>query len=498
MGLVRSFTSFLLKVFRVGLSKVRSADGKGFNPYFKFGAPVIVLLLIFILYRVVASLSQSDQTNTSLSVATVTVTKEKVSETVTSLGQLEFYEKANVSSRVSGRIERIFVREGDRVKKGDTLATIERLPLELEKKKQEAALSASDADLRMAQEKFLDAKQSTLGRLKGIEKLEAEANRVKSELDLVQVSYSGKSVLHERGGISNFEMQSVKAQLTAAEAAYLKAKKDLEIARMGFRPEDLKNRGLPVPEDPEELSKAYIDLNTRSEQAALDVARAKRNETASALESTEILLGETTVRSPIQGIVVARTKSPGEEVSSGGGDASTIVTLIDISKMFVNMQIRESDMPRIAPGMTVEFTADAIENSRFNAILKSVVPMIDPRSHTAQAKAIIDNPSADLRPGLFVRAIINLGSNKDLILLPPGAILPGENDNGYVFVVRNGRAYKRNVMRGGSLDDSRVIINDGLNEGDVVVTERPGLLREGMEVALSSSDLTKKSEDADK
>ena len=96
------------------------------------------------------------------SVTTIIAEGKEVRDTIQVLGQIVFKEKVNISSKVNGRLSRIFVKEGKRVAKGELIAEIERLPFEITLKQQQSELEIANKALELSEAKYSDA-------LKGIE-----------------------------------------------------------------------------------------------------------------------------------------------------------------------------------------------------------------------------------------------------------------------------------------------------------------------------------------
>lgn len=165
------------------------------------------------------------------------------------MGTIEYFEKVNITSKISGRIERIYVHQGDKVWKGQILAKLERLPLELEQKKNRAALEEAKASLNLAKEKLQIAKRDVEKRYIDIEVLYAVVKELEAKRQKIKTTYEGKKKLFEIGGVSKEDFSSAKTSLLAIESQHRAAQKKLEIAKVGFRDIDLKEKKLTIPKD---------------------------------------------------------------------------------------------------------------------------------------------------------------------------------------------------------------------------------------------------------
>lgn len=420
----------------------------------------------------------------TIRVKTVKVVPESLSPEIEALGTVEFFEKVSITSRTAGKIEKILVAEGDLVQKDQVLVQIERLPLELELRKEEAAMEAAAAELSLVEERYYEARQRISARVKEIEKKALEVQKSRADLLRVKALFEGKRTLYKEGGISLQEYRAVRTELVAAEAAYENAKKDMEIVAIGFRKEDIIRRGFAVPEDPQKLAELYVDLNTLKEKAELEVSRSRLRSAKVAVESTKKLLEQTTIRSPIRGIVAVRNKGIGEDASVGTSGVSpeqAILVVVDIDSVYANVKVRESEVKSIAPGMKMNLMTDAFPGEIFASSVRVIKPLIDQKTHTAEIKGIVPNPYLKLRPGMFLRATIITGVPIDTMLVPDTALLPGEGDAAWVYVVRQSRTYRVEVKTGRQVGD-RVEIVTGLKPGDRIALEKLAQLKDGMTI----------------
>ncbi|MBL8021335.1 MAG: efflux RND transporter periplasmic adaptor subunit [Leptospirales bacterium] len=420
----------------------------------------------------------------ALTLKTLAVQPEEVLPRIDGAGSVEFFQKVEINAKTSGRIEQFFAKEGQVVRQGQTLVQLERVFLQLELTQQEAALQGARSELALATEKHAVARRGMEGRLKEIEKQNTLLKKLGADVDKMRATYEGKEILYQEGGISREEYGQMRTELIAREAAYRMAQKDLEIASIGFRDLDIQKRGLPVPEDPEKKKEVLMDINSGIEEADIGVARSKVNSAQAALGNTTTLLKETTIKSPVNGVVAQRNKSVGEQVLGGsaGNAAQSIMVLVDLNSVYATMDVKESDLKDLEKGQTMEFKVDVYPKETFKGTVEIILPVIDPKTHTLQVKALLKNPGLKLRPGMFIRASIITGKPRKLIVVPASAVLPQKENNAYVFVLRQGVLFRADVVTGRQYSDDRVEISSGLKEGDVIVTEKLPQLREGMRV----------------
>ncbi|MCE9501523.1 MAG: efflux RND transporter periplasmic adaptor subunit, partial [Leptospira sp.] len=398
-----------------------------------------------------------------LNVKAIKAYPEKKTPTLSAIGSIDFFEKVDVVSKTSGNIQKLFVKEGDDVIPGQILVQMETLQLELEQKKNSAQLESARSSLRLAEEKYEKAKSAVEIRVMEVEKRRTQVKELKAELDKIRATFTGKQALYQESGVSKEEFGVVKTAVISAEAKFLLAKKDLEISQIGFRDEDLKNRKMVIPKDPQKRSEAFVLLNTRIEKAEMEVAVSQLNSAKAALDSTQELLRTTTIRSPINGVVAFRNKHVGEFVNQGSVTSSeqAIMVLVNINSVYAKMNVRESELKTIRRGMPLEFTVDVYPSEKFQGNVTIINPIVDPKTHTAEVKALLKNPENKLKPGMFLRGILVTGKPEFVMLLLSSSITPKEGENAWVFVIKNNLILKSEVKTGRTYDD-KIEIRSGL------------------------------------
>lgn len=190
-------------------------------------------------------------------------------------------------------------------------------------------------------------------------------------------------------------------------------------------------------------------------------------------------LGEnTSLQSPVSGVVTARNYDPGDVALQ-----LPILTIENINPVKVKVNVSESYYSQVVKGMQVEVQADAIGDEVFEGKISLIYPTIDPMSHTFTVEVTVPNSNQKLRPGMFSRVKMNFGSN-DRPLLSDRAVLKqvGSNDR-YVFVEENGKAVYTLVQLGVRIDDKYEILS-GLNAGDKVIIHGNTNLIDGSEVEV--------------
>jgi membrane fusion protein (multidrug efflux system) len=209
-------------------------------------------------------------------------------------------------------------------------------------------------------------------------------------------------------------------------------------------------------------------------QTSYDIAKANFDAARSAVELT----------TPISGIVTSVNVNVGDLASPG----SVLVTVANVSQMKIIFSVGEFDVPNFVIGQKVkiysEFRNDLVMNGNISQLAKSA----DVRSRSFEVKAIFAN-SKDLwfKPGMFCKAEVNFSSHKGSLAVPSSVLMKDQARNG-IFIIKEGRAFKKYVQTGLS-DGTMIEILQGIQEGDLVATVGLNKLKDSSLVVIVKQDV---------
>ncbi|EQA43720.1 HlyD family secretion protein [Leptospira broomii serovar Hurstbridge str. 5399] len=416
-----------------------------------------------------------------VSVSAYKIVIKNIAPSVSSSGMIDFKDKVDVYSKLSGRIEKIFVKEGDKVSVDQKLFKIESLQYELELMKQEATMESSRSQVKLAAEKYEKAKFGVDARIREMEKSKTLIRRAKDEYEKAKKTFEGKEEIYKVGGISREEFEVARLEVGNKESAFAIAKKDLEIHSLGLSDEDIIRNGYSVPASEKDRISIIKDINTKIEKAELEVAEGVLRSHQAQVNATKILLKEVMNYSPMSGIVAKKYKSQGEVISGNSGGNQAVLTIIDISQVYAVFNISESESIHLKKDMKVDFTADVFKKENFTGKIVLISPLVDQKSHTTEVKSLIKNTDNRLKPGMFIRANVLTGEPVPTILIPAAATIPKEEDRAVVLQVRDGSCYKTEIKTGKKYDDYIQVV-EGLQPNDIIVLDKLSQLRDGIPV----------------
>ncbi|MGH8696853.1 MAG: efflux RND transporter periplasmic adaptor subunit [Burkholderiales bacterium] len=220
------------------------------------------------------------------------------------------------------------------------------------------------------------------------------------------------------------------------------------------------------------FKKNFISL-----QALEDAREAHKKATAQRQEN-EARAAKTEIRAPFAGTVGLRQVSAGAYLKAG----EDIVRLDKIDVMKLDFRVPEGYLGRIRRDQPVAVRVDAFPGEQFPGRVYAVETAVDERTRTVQLRGRVENKGLKLRPGMFARVVLELGSNDKATLVPEQAIVP-RGDRNFVFRVVDGRAALTEVALG-ARSPGQVEIVKGVKPGELVVTDGQIKLQDGVPVRV--------------
>lgn len=398
------------------------------------------------------------------------------------------------------------VPEGKSVVKGELLILFDATPFEEEIRKAEAALGQARAEAEQAQQDL-----QIQGVANSEELAQARLKRGRAELELADTT-EGKGVLAEEeaaAGLTTAEREVAAAEtalvdlkpllaegfitrqeLERAEQALAKAREQREIARrrrdalMRFgRPLELSQAesGAQAARKTEQQVAAAAGFRVQQRRAAIAGAESRIAEAESRLATARAQLARTEVRAEVAGIVVYRTVFFGSEQRKPQvGDQvwanQPLLTLPDLSKMTVELRVRETDVHKVAKGQRAEVKVDAYPGLSVPARVSLVgtLALDDPERRGAKSfPATLDLERADarMRPGMSTQVEIVSEVREDVVSVPIEAVF--EHEGRTVVHVRGLSGFTRREVVTGPSNADFVVIERGLEGGEAVALRPP-------------------------
>lgn len=348
-----------------------------------------------------------------------------LSRTVTVTGTLAAEEQVMLSLKVTGRLDQVLVDLGAHVQQGQVLARLTPTDFDLRLRQAEAALQQARA--RLGLDPFGDSDTVVLEKTALVRQAEASLDEAKRQRERV-------STFVQRGISARADLESADAQLQIAEGRYQDA---LEEAR----------------------NRQAVLAQRRSE---LDLARQQ--------------LDDTTLRSPIDGVIRERHAFAGEYRAAG----TPIFTVVKQHPLRLQLAVPERASAAVRIGQIVKVSVEG-DPDTYPGRIARLSPAITEGTRTLPIEAEVPNEAGKLRPGTFAKADIVI--NEDPALVVPQSALVVFAGVEKVLIVKDGKVHEQRIRVGRRVGDNVEIV-EGVAAGDLVVTA-PGGLADGATVRVT-------------
>lgn len=206
-----------------------------------------------------------------------------------------------------------------------------------------------------------------------------------------------------------------------------------------------------------------------------DVARASIGQLEAELASARVNLEYTTLRAPMDGVVLAKLKEVGEIAVPGGfAGSGDLVRIANLSDMRAEVDVNEADLDRVRMGGAARVTPDAYPDRHYAAQVVKLYPQVDRQKGTLKVEVKILEPDDKLLPDMSARVTFlgeppaeGSAAEQKVVLVPPAA-LRRDNEGSFVWRVENGRVQRAAVETAGDVGD-RVRVVSGLAGGEALV-----------------------------
>ncbi len=263
-----------------------------------------------------------------------------------------------------------------------------------------------------------------------------------------------------------------------AQADARKAEGDLKLAERNLaRLRELFAHGAAAQKDVEAAEDAQAQAEAEHSRAVSKIAAYGAN--ADSLDEIFVL------RSSLAGTVVDKSVSPGLEVRPDQMLANTpeitapLFVVSDPAHLWIQIDATEVDVPRMQPGSEFTFTSRAFPDQTFIGRVDKVSEFIDPNTRTIKVRGSVDNPRRLLKAEMFVNVILPGGETSNISVPAAAVFLKGEKH--FVFIQEQPGQFTRQEVAIGSEQAGRVLILNGLQAGQQVVTDGCILLQQLME-----------------
>ena len=397
--------------------------------------PLPWLLLVLGAAAAVAGWWIAKRKNQPPEIAFARVTRETINSTVPTNGKVEPVEWAAARADRAGAVREIHVRRGQSVRANEPLVDLDASDAQAERSTAEARIAQTRAELETL---------SKGGRAADLAEISSSLDRARLDLETAQKEYAALSRLQKQQAATQQEVTAAKEKVDRAQLQIqsLEAKKSALVAA------------------PDRAS-----------------AQARLQDAEAALRLADDHIRQSVVRAPIDGFVYQFDLKPGAFLNAG----DSVALIGRLERVHVNVYVDEQDLGRVAKGMPVAITWDALPGRIWmGAVDKTPVQIVPLGSRqVGEVTCLIENPNRDLLPGANVNAEIKTDSVENALTIPKEA-LRREGSRTGVYLLDGERVVWRDVKMG--VNNTTRTQVEGLQDGDAVALLSDKPLKNGMTV----------------
>lgn len=338
-----------------------------------------------------------------VSYLTAPVERGDVIQIITATGTLQPVVTIDVGSQISGQVRDVLVDFNDEVRKDQPIARLDAMTFEAGAREAEAALEVARAAVATHEAAVAKAQADLENARYRRRVAEEQIGGARAALEEAQRGLARIERLRERGTVSQHEAERTRATLTSASAEFraAEARQQVEEAVVQSAAAELEMAGAELRNQ-----RAFV----RQKQATLDKAN--------------IELSRTTIRAPIEGIIISRDVEPGQTVAASL-EAPTLFQIAgDLREMMVYTKIDEAEIGRVGLGQRATFTVDSYPEHLFEGTVVQIrkAPEDVQNVVTYTILLLAKNPDRLLLPGMTAIVRIVSAQAEDVLKIPNAAL----------------------------------------------------------------------------
>ncbi|VBB05957.1 rnd efflux pump membrane fusion protein [Lucifera butyrica] len=374
------------------------------------------------------SLSTSKNANRmqTTTVDAMTVSRSDLIKRISLTGQTVPEAQVDIAAKYQGKVVQVAVNLGQRVSPGQVLIVQDTGDADISISENQAAYQQASADAVTTQASF-----------------GANYDKAKADYQRALNTYQRYKSLYDVGGISKEDLATSEQAMADAKAA---------------------------------LDTLTNQMNASAVPAAVESARAAADKAQQSVQAAAKQRDDLVLRAPRSGVIGYRQVEVGDMVSAG----QKLLSIYDNSKIYVDCQVSEQDLPALSVGMKVTVGIESLGKTIPGQIIY-ISPASDSSNLTYTLRILLSNPDQTVKSGMFTRTIINSVLRPDTIVVPKDAILE-KNGQNYVFVINTQHVIEQRTVQVGARGDTNVEILSGLKEGEQVALTNLARLRSGLTV----------------
>ncbi len=421
---------------------------------------------------------------------TVPAQAENLTVRISANGSVVPIQSVNLSPKTAGRLEKLFVEQGDRVQAGQKIAIMENSDLEARLAQAQANLSKAKAtlgealagtrpeEINQAKARLLQAQarlqEAQVGNPEEVAQVRAQLEAAKSRLSLAKARADRYRMLASQGAETLDKLDEALTEERNAQANLEETQRRLKQQQNTKSPEidQLEAAVAEARFNLEQLQNGKRPQEIAQLRAAVEAAQAE-------VKSVQVQLDETVIRAPFSGIVTQKYATEGAFVtpttSASSTASATSTSVVALAKgLEILAKVPEVDISQIKPGQSVEVVAEAFPDQVFKGRVQRVAPeaIVEQNVTSFEVRVALLTGEKELRSGMNVDLTFLGQQIQDALVVPTVAIVTQDGQTGVMVPDENNKPEFEPVTIGTSIQDQTQVL-EGIKPGQRVFIDLP-------------------------
>ena len=383
------------------------------------------VLAVCLFFLTGCSKKEAAEVESPAPVQVTAATQDTVRRIVAGDGVLYAIDQTPVTPKIQAPVQKFYVNRGDHVKQGQLLATLESRDLVAAAAEAKGAVDQAESNLRSTQGATVP---------EAVVKAQTDLDAARQAMEAAKKVLDSRQDLLRQGALARRQVDEAQVSYVQANSTYISAQEHVRA-----------------------LQSVSKDEQIRTAAAQVESARAH-------YQSLEAQAQYARITSPISGVVADRPLYQGEIAQPG----TPLLTIMDISRVVARTNVPQDQARIVKVGQPAVVTLTDTK-AELQGKVTVVSPASDPNSTTVQVWVELANPGELLKPGSSVHTVVVAESYKAATVVPPAAILPGEDGGEAVLVISSDSVAHKRPVRLGVREGNKVQVLSGVNPGETVV-----------------------------
>jgi HlyD family secretion protein len=456
------------------------------------GIPATLILLKVSGFNPVAMLPGRQSPS---NVVTQAIERKTIPIRISANGTVNAQRSINLSPKTAGVIKTLLVKEGDQVRQGQVIATMDDNNLRGQFTQMQGQLAQQEAnlqrliagnrpeDIAKAEAQLAEA-EANLQQLRSgnrpqeIAQGAARLQQAQATLKQRETDLQRNQELYNAGAISRQTVDQKVTDRDVARTQVMEAEQGLALQNAGTRPELIEQAQARVNQQ----AQTVVALKAGNRSEDIDAARAQVQAARGALQTIEAQLNETSVTAPFDGIVLKKYADVGSFVSpsvagggTGGTTSSSSILQLSGDRRQVVVNLSEAQIAKVKLGQSVTIKADAVPGETFTGKVEQIAPQAAMTQNVTsfEVRVAIDAPGqSQLKVGMNVETEFAVGQLENALVLPNAAVVRQADGTG-VYVLDRDRKPVFQPIQTGITAGSQTEVKSGLQGNEQVLLSPP-------------------------